>query len=61
MTILVTKATPAPGVAKMRVTEDVWSRWTEHERLIRTCLYCGTTYRNAGAANVCEHFHEGGF
>jgi hypothetical protein len=56
-----TAATPAPGVAKMRVTEDIWSRWTQHEQDIRTCGHCHTVYRNAGAANVCEHYHEGGF
>jgi hypothetical protein len=61
MSVLITKATPAPGVAKMRVPEDVWSRWPEHIRLLRTCQHCGTTYRAAGAANVCEHFHEGCF
>jgi hypothetical protein len=58
MSVLVTKATPAPGIVKLRVPEDVWSRWTEHERLIRTCQSCGTTYRSAGAAWVCEHYHE---
>lgn len=60
MSVLVTThATPAPGRAKLRVPKDVWSRWDEHYRRIRTCQHCGTVYANTGAASVCEHFHEG--
>jgi hypothetical protein len=59
MTTIITKATPAPGITKLRVEKDVWKRWSEQLRLIRTCQHCGTTYRSAGAASVCEHYHEG--
>jgi len=54
-----TNATPAPGQARFVVPEDVWRRWTRHLQDIRTCQHCGTMYRHAAAANVCEHYHEG--
>lgn len=58
MSVVITKATPAPGVAKLRVPEAVWAKWTERLRIIRTCQCCCTTYQHAGAAWVCEHYHQ---
>ncbi|MGH2868227.1 MAG: hypothetical protein ACRDNK_11765 [Solirubrobacteraceae bacterium] len=54
----VTKATPLPSVTKMRPEPWRIKLMTEHDRLVSTCQYCKTLYRNAGAANLCEHWHN---
>lgn len=58
MTVMVTKATPAPGLVHRRATEQEQARMNERDFLINTCQYCKTVYRpGSGGAYVCEHYH----
>lgn len=58
MTVMVTKATPCPSLVKRRAELDVSARWSERDRIVRSCQYCRTVYKDAGAAWVCEHYHR---
>lgn len=58
MTVMVTKATPLPSLAKKRPEQWEIARMTAHQKLIATCQYCKTLYRDGGAANLCEHYHH---
>lgn len=58
MAVLVTKATPCPSLVKRRADLDVSAKWEETVRIIRSCQYCKTTYKLAGDAWVCEHYHR---
>lgn len=58
MPIIVTKATPAPGLVKRRADPDDHQHWSATTIEIRSCMYCKTIYRDAGAAWVCEHHHN---
>jgi hypothetical protein len=33
--------------------------WSARLQLIRRCMHCKVTYRDAGAAGKCEKWHEG--
>lgn len=57
MTVIVTKATPLPSITKMRPEPWQLALMTDHQKLVSTCMYCKTLYRNAGAAWQCEHYH----
>jgi hypothetical protein len=54
----VTAATPLPSLAKMRAEPWQVRQMTKHDKLVSTCQYCKTLYRNAGAADLCEHWHH---
>ncbi|HWD05579.1 MAG TPA: hypothetical protein VG674_24335 [Amycolatopsis sp.] len=54
----ITRATPLPSLVKMRPEKWQIARMSRHDKVISTCQYCRTLYRNAGAANLCEHWHH---
>ena len=59
MTVMVTMATPAPGLAHRRATQQEQARMDERAFAINTCQFCKTVYRpGSGAAWVCEHHHR---
>lgn len=53
MTVMVTTERLKYPASK-RAPEDVWKRWPERLRILRTCQVCCTTYLHAGAAYTCE-------
>lgn len=54
---MVTAATPLPSIAHLRPEPWQVALMTEHDKAVSTCYYCHTLYRNAGVANLCEHYH----
>jgi len=61
VSLLITNATPAPGLEHRRATADEVASWTESQREVYSCRHCLTPYRAGSGANwVCEHWHERG-
>jgi hypothetical protein len=58
VSVLVTAATPAPGLIKRRAEVGEQKKMTSHQLEIRACLYCKTLYKTAGDAWRCEHYHH---
>lgn len=59
MSVLVTKATPAPGLEHRRATDADVASWTPKQLAVYSCRFCKTPYRPGSGANwVCEHWHE---
>ena len=59
VSLLITKATPAPSLEHRRATDAEVATWTPEQREVNSCCYCRTPYRAGSGANwVCEHWHE---
>lgn len=59
MSLVITKATPAPGLRHRRATDAEVASWTENQREVYSCRHCHTPYRVGSGANwICEHWHE---
>ncbi|MFB9924415.1 hypothetical protein ACFORO_10480 [Amycolatopsis halotolerans] len=53
----VTAATPDPSIQHLQADEWRIKQMSDKEKLISTCMFCKTLYRNPGVANKCEHWH----